>query len=265
MISTVYIDGKRICSRCMTTEEGGLINKASNSGAYIFLHIFGSVELFNKSGPTATGPDCCCLIPPASHLRFVCREPVRYDCVYLDREAADLWKSFGLEFEKLYYPKPATYISELVRIIETEFDSKKTNFEEMIAAKLQELFILTNRACVERSAIIGRETIERFHNVRFKMFTTLSENWTVTRLADEANISPSYFHSIYKEIYGTSPNHDLINARIEAAKNLLQNSKDSISTISKSLGYNSPYHFTRQFRQIVGESPSKFRADNARD
>ncbi len=260
MISTVQIDGELIAVRCMESEESGALNRTV--GAYSFYHFFGSVELYDKSECIITAPDCCCLLPPASHLRFICREPVRYDCIYLDRKAAELWMSCGLKSEQLYYPKPSTFISGLIHNIDIEQRSKKPYFEQMIELKLRELFIQISRACNEKPIILGKETVERFHAVRFKMFNSLNENWTVARMADEANLSPSYFHSIYKEIYGTSPTKDLITARIEEAKNLLQNSKDSISDISKSLGYNSPYHFTRQFRQAVGESPSKFRSKN---
>ena len=52
---------------------------------------------------------------------------------------------------------------------------------------------------------------------------------------------------------------DIINAKIDLAKNLLLSSEQKISLIAKSLGYSDVTHFIRQFKAKTGVSPSKFR------
>ncbi len=242
--------------------DGTAINKTNAAGITIW-HFYNSIDVHINDDCITTEPDCVCITTDETLMRFFCRDTVKYDCLTLTNAAHKILEEYGLKTETVYYPHPATYISELISSIEVEIASSKAYFEQLIDLKVRELLIKTKRACTPKEISVGRETIERFHLVRFKMLSSLGENWTVARMADEASISPSYFHSVYKEIYGVSPTQDLINARISNAKNMLQNSKDSISTISKSLGYNNPYHFTRQFRQITGESPSKFRTNNS--
>ena len=54
--------------------------------------------------------------------------------------------------------------------------------------------------------------------------------------------------------------HYLIRLRIEKAKELLSYKDDNVSEIAYSLGYASAAHFSRQFKKLVGESPSVFQS-----
>ena len=46
--------------------------------------------------------------------------------------------------------------------------------------------------------------------------------------------------------------------RIEKAQNLMKNGYDNISEIALSVGFNSIYHFSKTFKQLVGFSPTTF-------
>lgn len=263
MICTIQDGNTRLSVHHTYIErEGFTIERPHGVAAYTFWHFFDSVEIQSPSGIIVTEPDACFVFPPNKPQRLYCRKPLRYDCIHFDAQTAALWESCGLEAERLYYPRHTSYITDIVRFLENEYTAQKAGYERMINAKLTELFIQISRFCTEKAVSVSKEMVERFHKVRHDMLNTLNENWTVARMADEVNISPSYFHSVYREIYGISPTQDLINARIDAAKHMLQYSRDPIAVISKALGYNSPYHFTRQFRQITGESPSKYRSQS---
>ena len=77
------------------------------------------------------------------------------------------------------------------------------------------------------------------------------------------SLSPSRFRVVYKSLFGVSPIRDLIEARIDRAKDLLlEEETDSLSRIAEKLGYKNQYDFSRQFKQITGLSPSGFRKNN---
>jgi AraC-like DNA-binding protein len=48
-------------------------------------------------------------------------------------------------------------------------------------------------------------------------------------------------------------------ARVEAAMELLENSKDKIIDVAYAVGYEDPSHFSRAFRRLKGTSPREFR------
>ena len=78
-------------------------------------------------------------------------------------------------------------------------------------------------------------------------------------MAQRVHLSPSRVYPIYKKLFGISPNADLINARINSAKNRLINSGDKIEDIAESLGYRNITHFIRQFKENTGMSPGQYR------
>ena len=52
--------------------------------------------------------------------------------------------------------------------------------------------------------------------------------------------------------------------RIEYAKELLSYDQKNINEIADMLGYSSPAHFSSQFKQETGMSPSQFKKDHMR-
>lgn len=72
------------------------------------------------------------------------------------------------------------------------------------------------------SAYNVKNISEKVEQVRKKMFSTPWEKWPVEKMAKLAVLSESRFYTVYKSVYKITPNRDLIIARIEKAKNLLQ-------------------------------------------
>ena len=78
-------------------------------------------------------------------------------------------------------------------------------------------------------------------------------------MAKKVNLSESHFFVLYKKFYGITPVADLINARINNAKNMLLFKNMLIDDIASELGYNNTTHFIRQFKSFVGITPSQYR------
>lgn len=81
-------------------------------------------------------------------------------------------------------------------------------------------------------------------------------------LAQDMNMSKSYFQHLYREFFNSSVGQDLINARIDYACHLLHSTELSIRDISERCGYSNLEHFSRQFKKIKHISPSSFRHHN---
>ncbi|HKX56735.1 MAG TPA: AraC family transcriptional regulator [Xanthomonadales bacterium] len=78
-------------------------------------------------------------------------------------------------------------------------------------------------------------------------------------LAHQLGISETQLKSSFKSLSGTTVMQYCINKRIDAAKLLLNENKQSISEISDIVGYQDHSAFTRAFRRLTGASPRQWR------
>ncbi len=88
-----------------------------------------------------------------------------------------------------------------------------------------------------------------------------SEKYTISKCAKKLNVSESYFQHLYTNFFGISFQQDLINMRIEHAKYIMATTDLTLKEISEICGYSSEVHFYRQFKQIAGITPAKYRAN----
>ena len=82
---------------------------------------------------------------------------------------------------------------------------------------------------------------------------------TLKYCASEINLSPNYLSDLLKKETGKSAQEHIHLFIIEKAKNSLLNSKNSISEIAYSLGFDYPQHFSSLFKSKTGVSPKEFR------
>lgn len=86
--------------------------------------------------------------------------------------------------------------------------------------------------------------------------------WTLSGMAQESNLDPSYLARRFRQNTGLSPMAYLSRLRAERAAVLLATTRESIASIATAVGWDSPKHFCRRFRQHHGENASGFRARN---
>ena len=82
----------------------------------------------------------------------------------------------------------------------------------------------------------------------------------VPNLASVACVSEAHFIRTFKTAFGETPHRYLQRRRVERAMFLLRQTDRSVTEISLDVGFFSLGTFSRTFRDIVGESPSEFRA-----
>jgi AraC-like DNA-binding protein len=82
-----------------------------------------------------------------------------------------------------------------------------------------------------------------------------AHHWTLQELAKRAGMSRSIFALKFKQRVGTSPIEYLTRWRMLRAAERLTNSRDSISEIALSLGYESESAFSTAFKRVMGSSP----------
>lgn len=87
----------------------------------------------------------------------------------------------------------------------------------------------------------------------------LTQDIKLADLAQLLAMSPFHFGRMFKQSVGISPHQYVIQQRIERAKTLLKQSDRAIIDIALECGFSSHSHLSKQFRQLTGTTPKKFR------
>jgi len=90
----------------------------------------------------------------------------------------------------------------------------------------------------------------------------MNSNLGLALIASMFNISEGYVSTIFKGNMGVNFADYVETVRIDSACNLLENSNDTINTISEKVGYNSVQSFRRAFKKVKGISPKELRNMN---
>ncbi|MFB9239421.1 helix-turn-helix transcriptional regulator [Plantactinospora siamensis] len=84
----------------------------------------------------------------------------------------------------------------------------------------------------------------------------------VPAMARTALMSPGHFSRQFRAVYGETPYSYLMTRRIERAKALLRRGDLSVTDVCMAVGATSLGSFSARFAELVGESPSAYRARN---
>lgn len=79
-------------------------------------------------------------------------------------------------------------------------------------------------------------------------------------LAELTGLHPNYISSLFRKERDVTFIHYLNHVRIEKAKELLEKEpNNSVINVGKRVGYESPQHFLKMFKQYVGDTPGSYR------
>ena len=101
----------------------------------------------------------------------------------------------------------------------------------------------------------------RLLRARDAMDRAYTEPLDIQALARIALVSEAHFIRTFRETFGETPHRYLQRRRVERAMNLLRETDRSVTDICMSVGFTSLGTFSRTFHDIVGRSPSDFRAE----
>lgn len=83
---------------------------------------------------------------------------------------------------------------------------------------------------------------------------------SVAWCANELNLSANYFGDLIKKETGKTAQEYIQSKVIDLAKERILNPSKSVGQVAYELGFKYPQHFTRLFKQWVGQSPNEYRS-----
>ena len=100
----------------------------------------------------------------------------------------------------------------------------------------------------------------RLLRARDAMDRAYAEPLNVRAIAAVAHISEAHFSRSFRAAFGETPHRYLQRRRVERSMSLLRETDRSVTDICFDVGFTSLGTFSRTFHEIVGETPSEFRA-----
>lgn len=97
-----------------------------------------------------------------------------------------------------------------------------------------------------------RRVLERLRN-------DLTDDVPLAELASLTGLSRSHFCTAFRASTGEPPHRWLLQRRIERAKELLVDTRASVTEIAYAVGFGSSAHFATAFKKKVGSTPSAYR------
>jgi transcriptional regulator GlxA family with amidase domain len=107
---------------------------------------------------------------------------------------------------------------------------------------------------------VNVEDLVRLRRARDRMDREFAEPLDITVLARTALMSPGHFQRSFRAAFGETPYGYLMTRRVERAKTLLRRGDMTVTEVCIAVGCTSLGSFSSRFTELVGETPSAYRA-----
>jgi AraC-like DNA-binding protein len=202
------------------------------------------------------------------------REPSESFVVFFDRRVADAAWSARVVRDEAFgeVPSVARLAPAMLRAALSNL-RRAARAEAPYEERLAELALgvvndvvdlaLEQRAMLARLPSMRRTTREELLRRLARAESYLVEarqSATLRGAADAAALSPFHLIRVFRHLYGQTPLAWAIGKRLEAARNALRLTYDSIEEIASLAGYQSRTAFDRAFQRHFGDTPGRIRA-----
>lgn len=136
---------------------------------------------------------------------------------------------------------------------------KNNNYEDVkvfIMSYIREIIIEIN-SIKEKPLGFAIENVIKYINEHY------NENLTLHKLSEIVYMHPTYLSKLFKEKTGENFTEYLTKVRIDKAKKFMENLSLRIYDVCEMVGYDSPKHFCKVFKDITGITPKDYRKQSS--
>ena len=155
-----------------------------------------------------------------------------------------------------FYDDDNHKIFNIIRLMYEEVRSQLQGYEDMIIAKLTELYVEIMR--IEKHSSAG---VKNFEFVINYIHENYYEKIELRSLAEQLNLSYDYFQHKFKSVTGYSPQRFVIKRRLDVSKKFLFDSSLNCTEIAYRCGFSNSAQFSMMFKKEYGVSPLRFRKE----
>jgi transcriptional regulator GlxA family with amidase domain len=111
----------------------------------------------------------------------------------------------------------------------------------------------------ERSVLSDPSSDSDFESLLVDLAAHPSRDWSVERMATAATMSRRHFARVFRDRTGTTPARWLERVRVDAARERLDQSDDSVERVAEQSGFRSVHTMRQSFQRVMGVSPTHYR------
>ena len=122
--------------------------------------------------------------------------------------------------------------------------------DELTRAKILEARLRVALPPLDADAELARDLVERVRRE-----PTLN---SVAALCEATGLTPRSVQRLFRDYVGVGPKWVVRRFRLQEAAALLETSEETVGAVAARLGYFDQAHFVRDFKAVVGETPSEY-------
>lgn len=163
-----------------------------------------------------------------------------------------------LEFPDYTYVNDASYIHQLMKRIIHEKNTKRKGYKTVIKSLFVNVIIDLFR---QYSTSKEHERLTpAIHAIVEYIKDNYMHNIKLSEIAEHVHLEPSYISSLFKKHSGFTVTEYIRMHRISIAKDLLLKTNRKVEDIAHSTGFYDIQHFSKQFKEYEGITPSQYRS-----
>lgn len=235
------------------------INRPNGSGDYLFLNLKAPAILQLEGREELAEKNSVVIFKKGTPQIYQAKEGTYVnDFIHFDMDGEREMKA--LPFDTVLSLPSNKEVSKLIRELYLEYISNHSRREESMDLLLRLLFVKIR----ELAAYPSRDIriygyYDGLLDLRSMIYRHPEERWSVTRMANQLNLSPSHFQRLYRQTFQVTCNSDVIRSKLQFAKTALTATGDTIRNIAAQCGYENEEHFMRQFKKEIGMTPTQYR------
>ena len=195
--------------------------------------------------------------------------PNQWHMQYADIDVAPRYVTISFEvqdgsFEDLLNRKlrptqaGVTLIQQMIR----EQDRMDAYSIDMIAAQLTQLLLLLRRHQEPTAKLMASNSLNSENEIicRAQQYISshIREKLSVPYVARMVDVSPSYMTALFHKNLQISPGEYIRRIKIQESKQMIREGNMNFTEIAEALHYSTVHHFSRQFKDKVGFTPTEY-------
>ena len=240
---------------------GFCMSRPNGIYCYLFLIIKSSAKLEIAGESFDVKSNTAVIIKPNVPYQYAAAEgEYKNDWLYFDCTEERFEEEYRELFHRPVFLQDAIQLAQYVKNIVWEKSYASEKYRKQNVSSLMQ--VLINKMYQEAlNAKVQSEYspyASKLQELRLTMQSRPEKNFTPTELAEKIKVSPSYFQFLYKSFFGVPFKTDLIQMRLEYARELIVETDLSLEQIAQLCGYNNEIHFYRQFKAKIGMTPREY-------